>query len=264
MSLKSMDLTSSLPEESPTAPAQEPDEPVYMYNNDIKPKCSPIGIFASMPGLNVSTKPVDSQSILVNSSFVAKPLRIDVNNDDLCFFGGIVSCPSSSDLRKITSVGSQTGRMPKDKAIIAALASNNVDNNVVETIPIRPKKLELEPHLGLIHADGGASISLIRASIARQLGTPIITLDEAVPILDINDQHTEHKQICYVQLEMPGVAGFRAIVMCLVKENCHLPFLLGANDQAAYHINPQPDTRQVRIGAPGQATKAISFLEPKR
>jgi hypothetical protein len=200
-----MGLTPSNSEESVNAPAQDPDEEqLYIYNNKIEPKCSPIGIFASMPGFNVSNKKVDSPAIIVNSNFVTKPMRIDVNNDDLCFFGGIVSCPSSSDLHKITSIGSQTGFMPKDKAIIAALASDKyVDRQNNTGNPIRPKRLILEPHLGLIHADGGAAISLIRASIARQLGTPIITLDEAVPILDINDRETEHKRICYVQLEMP-------------------------------------------------------------
>jgi hypothetical protein len=96
--------------------------------------------------------------------------------------------------------------------------------------------------------------------MAQQLGAVIIKLDIPVSVLDINKRLSDYYEVCYVQLEFPAVPNFRAIVLCLVQENSHIPFLLGNNDQAAYSIIPQADTRTVRVGAQKEPIGTVSYL----
>jgi len=116
--------------------------------------------------------------------------------------------------------------------------------------------------VSLIHPDSGASVSIIRKSIAEQLNTPIFKLSNPLRILDINQGVKSHDEVCYIQIEIPEVSSFRAVVLCIVKKESHIPFLLSMTDQAAYRITPQADTREITLGGERrcQAQGKVKFL----
>ena len=253
-----------------------------MYK-DVTPKYGSIGIFTS---IQESKTPewIDSNIVIVNSGLSSyslqdrrQAIKIDVDNDTLCFFGAILSCPSARDMYTLGSEGFHTGILPTGRNIIRTLNSGVVYNNVtgqptkISQIPTswqlshdKPKHLAIAPHHAVLHADGGSSMSLIRKSIAIQLGTPLIELDEPVLVRDINKGLMPHTTVCYLQIELPSLPEFRAVVLCLVKEDCHIPFLLGNNDQKAYHIIPQADSGTIRIGPQEAVLGHLNFLAPDR
>jgi hypothetical protein len=65
--------------------------------------------------------------------------------------------------------------------------------------------------------------------------------------------------VCYIQLELPQMPNFRAIILCIVKKAASMPFLLGSDDQATYNIVPQSDDRTIRIGPSTQPTGHIPY-----
>ena len=117
----------------------------------------------------------------------------------------------------------------------------------------------LNQQVNVIHADSGAAVSIIREEIAEQLGTPIFNLANPLSILDINEGVQTYTRVCYAQIEIPK-ASFRAVVLCIVKKDAHLPFLLSNADQAAFRIAPQADTREIRLGPRNRPQGFIKFL----
>ena len=100
---------------------------------------------------------------------------------------------------------------------------------------------------------------MIRESIATQLGTPLFKL-EATNLKDINSGVVSFKTACYIQIEVPNVPDFRAVILCLVQKDFHMPFLLGASDQRAFNINPQIDTKHIRFGPQLNPQGAVRYL----
>jgi hypothetical protein len=100
---------------------------------------------------------------------------------------------------------------------------------------------------------------MIRESIATQLGTPLFKL-EATNLKAINSGVVSIKTACYIQIEVPNVPDFRAVILCLVQKDFHMPFLLGASDQRAFNIIPQIDTKHIRFGPQSNPQGTVLYL----
>ena len=218
----------------------------------IAPKCSPIGIFTPVSKENNKTNTKNTYSV-------------NFSNESLCFFRAVVSCPSPSDLAKLMNCANKYEILPTGREIVEVLRQqgNETTGNKekqqeggidMRTIP------SMERQVNVIHADGGAAVSLIRESIAEQLGTPILELQDPLNILDINEGNIAYNKVCYVQVEIPNMEMFRAIVLCIVKKNAHIPFLLSNDDQIAHNIIPQADMREIRIGPQSNPHGYVQFL----
>ena len=198
--------------------------------------------------------------------------RADFSNRGLCFFRGIISCPAPHEIHHLTNQGNLTGTLPNGKQIITTLRSiANLPLNSSTITDSLPYPTHETKHIkythapafhnrDLIHADDGSAASIIREDIAIQLGTPIYTLSNPVNVIDINSGQQAHNRVCYLQLEVPHLPHFRAVILCIVKKSASMPFLLGSDDQATYHIAPQSDDRTVRIGPSSQPTGSIPYL----
>ena len=242
----------------------------------VKPKYSPIGVFTPLlntdvnitkPSINKSSPTVLGSSAIHdhhNSSLIPRikdAYSVQFNNNDLCFFKGNISCPSVRDLRRLISRANKTGELLHAKGILLALQSDQSDDDEfpLSLLPKSDSTFDdpytvptIAPIVSLIHPDSGASVSIIRKSIAEQLNTPIFKLSNPLLILDINQGVKSHDEVCYIQIEIPEVSSFRAVVLCIVKKESHIPFLLSMADQAAYRITPQADTREITLGGEGR------------
>ena len=157
-----------------------------MYK-DLAPKCGSVGVFTAMCHETTPDTHAEDNIFMISmqSSSEAcsridkvgrsRPLRINVSNDTLCFFGAVLSCPSARDMYTLGSVGYRTGTSPLGKEIIPVLqiqydddtSQNPYANRLSQ---YRPSHLAVAPHEGTLHADGGSSISLISC---RQVRMPV-------------------------------------------------------------------------------------------
>jgi len=189
-----------------------------------------------------------------------------LSNEDLCFFQAIVSCPPSQELTKLINEANMTGYIPYAYEINQVLLSPTVPENYsqrVAKLALPTVPISINPHLSIIHADNGASCSIIRESIAIQLGTPIFNLT-ATNVKDINDGEVSFNKVCYVQVEVPQASQMiRIVLLCLVKKDFHMPFLIGASDQRAFDIHPQLDTKRVCFGPSKQPHGSVRYLDQK-
>ena len=258
------------------------------------PKCCPLGVFTPLivhnPTINNNTdlKPtlqaanpasqptIQASSATLDDNYTNTPqpptsgtYRAEFSNKGLCFFRGIISCPAPHELHHLTTKGDQAGTLPNGRSIISTLRSiANLpidDPTIAQSLPNKPNHITYHHspsyhNRDLIHADDGSAASIIREDIALQLGTPIYTLSNPVSVVDINTGQLSHNRVCYIQLELPHLPNFRAIILCIVKKAASMPFLLGSDDQATYHIAPQSDDRTIRIGPSTQPTGQIPYL----
>ena len=244
-----------------------------------KPCSSNIGAFTPLPSTELTSKTPDSSlcanNLLVSSGTMpslilpsnmlpSTEFKARLSNEDLCFFQAIVSCPPSQELTKLIEEANVTGYIPYAYEInevlltptVAEFYSQRIDKLALPTVPI-----SINPHLSIIHADNGASCSIIRESIAIQLGTPIFNLT-ATNIKDINDGEVSFNKVCYVQVEVPQASQvIRIVLLCLVKKDFHMPFLIGASDQRAFDIHPQLDTKRVCFGPRTQPHGSVRYLD---
>ena len=208
---------------------------------------------------------------------IRRPFRVKFSNESLCFFSCLVSCPSVQDLTRLIENANTTDHLAHGAEIIPVLRRNkittqeefieendnkeNKENQKQEQVSfLRPNTIpSLNQQVNVVHADSGASVSIIREEIAEQLGTPIFTLANPLNILDINEGVQSYTRVCYIQMEIPK-ASFRAIVLAIVKKDAHIPFLLSNADQAAFCISPQADTREIRLGPKHRPQGFIKFL----
>ena len=246
-----------------------------------KPCSSNIGVFTPLPtSTPESTAETPDRSPNVNNLLVSSgtlpslilpsnmlpttEFQARISNEDLCFFQAIVSCPPSQELTKLIEEANITGYIPYAYEINEVLLSptvpeyysQRVDKLALPTVPI-----SINPHLSVIHADNGVSCSIIRESIAVQLGTPIFNL-AATNVKDINNGEVSFNKVCYVQIEVPQANQvIRIVLLCLVKKDFHMPFLIGASDQRAFDIHPQLDTKRVCFGPRSQPHGSVRYLD---
>ena len=203
---------------------------------------------------------------------IANKYEANFSNDSLCFFKGSISCPSLTDLTTLISHASLTGYLPHAHEITPTLLQqNNYNKNTTmmarwdsktTNIKLPTNDIRIKQQSTVLHPVSGAAVSIIRESIAIQLGTPIFLLKDPIEVLDINDGTANFSKVCYVQLEVTGVELFRAVILCVTKKDSFMPFLLGNDDQAAFNIAPQPDTREIRLGPAQKPYGSIKFLHP--
>ena len=268
-----------------------------MYHN-IQPKFSRIGVFTHVDNVHniresvVVDKNSEGDTVFHSSGKITfdlnnreyryseeqmkRPFRVKFSNESLCFFSCIVSCPSVGDLTKLVESANSTDHLAHGIEIITVLQAkrsqnqgkemevidkeNRENNQQGEATFLRPNIVpSLNQQVNVIHADSGAAVSIIREEIAEQLGTPIFNLANPLSILDINEGVQTYTRVCYAQIEIPK-ASFRAVVLCIVKKDAHLPFLLSNADQAAFRIAPQADTREIRLGPRNRPQGFIKFL----
>jgi len=259
--------------------------------HSIQPKFSRIGVFTHVDNVHNIRKSLvrgknseDMDTVFHSSGKVTfdlnnreyryseeqmkKPFRVKFSNESLCFFSCIVSCPSIGDLTKLIESANSTDYLAHGTEIIAVLQaqrerkdeSDKENQQPGEVTFLRPNVIpSLNQQVNVIHADSGAAVSIIREEIAEQLGTPIFNLANPLSILDINEGVQTYTRVCYAQIEIPK-ASFRAVVLCIVKKDAHLPFLLSNADQAAFRIAPQADTREIRLGPKNRPQGFIKFL----
>ena len=218
-----------------------------------------------------SSRDIPVSTIPFISSLASSDTKVEQNkeyktrlcNKDLCFFQAIVSCPPKCDLTKLIAKANTTGYIPTDYEINATLLALSVHTEHIHPpnnqIALPTVQLSINPHSSLIHLDNGASVSMIRESIALQLGTPLFKL-EATSLKDINSGVVSFKTACYIQIEVPNVPDFRAVILCLVQKDFHMPFLLGASDQRAFNINPQIDSKHIRFGPQSNPQGTVRYL----
>ena len=205
---------------------------------------------------------------------IRRPFRVKFSNESLCFFSCLVSCPSAQDLTRLIENANTTDHLAHGSEIIPVLRTSRISNQEEllgdkenrenhregQVSFLRPNTIpSLNQQVNVVHADSGASVSIIREEIAEQLGTPIFTLANPLNILDINEGVQSYTRVCYIQMEIPK-ASFRAIVLAIVKKDAHIPFLLSNEDQAAFCIAPQADTREIRLGPKHRPQGYIKFL----
>ena len=205
---------------------------------------------------------------------IRRPFRVKFSNESLCFFSCLVSCPSVQDLTRLIDNANTTDHLAHGAEIIPVLRTSKItpqeeliddkenkeNQKQGQASFLRPNTIpSLNQQVNVVHADSGASVSIIREEIAEQLGTPIFTLANPLNILDINEGVQSYTRVCYIQMEIPK-ASFRAIVLAIVKKDAHIPFLLSNADQAAFCIAPQADTREIRLGPKHRPQGFIKFL----
>ena len=127
-------------EQSTNSIEVSPSPPVYMYK-DLQPKCGAIGVFTTINEyLPSATSPsevfISSGSSpyglndVYNNNQQRRALRINVDNDTLCFFEAILSCPSARDMYTLGTEGYHTGILPTGSDIIHTLNGGLVYTNV--------------------------------------------------------------------------------------------------------------------------------------
>ena len=83
-------------------------------------------------------------------------------------------------------------------------------------------------------------------------------------VKDINNGEVSFNKVCYVQIEVPQASQMiRIVLLCLVKKDFHMPFLIGASDQRAFDIHPQLDTKRVCFGPRLQPHGSVRYLDQK-